>query len=332
LNARQYLPPPKISVILPTWNRLARLKIALDSYRNSNYTFVEFIVIDNNSDDGTWDYLLEIEGIDPRVRPFRNPQNLGPSKTLLRGFCECKSPFIIFMADDDVLKGEYIELCVEIFERYPKVGMVHHFLDGWQAEKKVNKFDIFNSGAEAICEGFMKSGSMPGIAWRLEALRIRDFNMSPRVIYPQVELSIKMLQSWDLGVINSCGLCAVNWGDSVLDVKSIQNRPNDFGIGERMSYLERLSDQFISIKCSIAFSGWAYANFESIFLESPKHAKIFISALNVSLNRMTPEVLIKLFKNGYYYITIKILLENIFSPKVIINYYRWLLYKFKKYK
>jgi GT2 family glycosyltransferase len=47
----------RLSIILPTWNRLPHLRSCLDLLRRNSFYANEIIVIDNNSQDGTVDYL-----------------------------------------------------------------------------------------------------------------------------------------------------------------------------------------------------------------------------------------------------------------------------------
>lgn len=128
-----------ISVVLPTYNRLSRLKIALPSFLSTKICNVQFIIIDNNSDDETWQYLIDVASSDDRIEIYRNSQNVGGIKTIFRGYCEVRAPYAIFLADDDLLIGDYIAKCLEIFERHRDVSLIHHFFEGWQ--KSANRHE-----------------------------------------------------------------------------------------------------------------------------------------------------------------------------------------------
>jgi glycosyltransferase involved in cell wall biosynthesis len=67
---------PKVSVIIPTYNRLPMVKEAVDSVLAQNFEDVELIVVDDGSTDGTAE---EIERYGGRVKLLRIPQNRGVS-------------------------------------------------------------------------------------------------------------------------------------------------------------------------------------------------------------------------------------------------------------
>src|SRR5687768_9711360 len=51
--SRSNLPMPTVSIVLPTYNRLALLREAVDSVRAQTFGDWELIVADDGSDDGT---------------------------------------------------------------------------------------------------------------------------------------------------------------------------------------------------------------------------------------------------------------------------------------
>ncbi|MBF8224472.1 glycosyltransferase [Halomonas sp. 328] len=65
---------PLVSVYLPTYNRLALLKRAVESVLCQTYKNIELIVVDDGSDDGTQEYLEDLSKNDGRVRVFYKSQ------------------------------------------------------------------------------------------------------------------------------------------------------------------------------------------------------------------------------------------------------------------
>ena len=76
------LPPvengPLISVIMPAWNAQETLPFATRSILNQTWRNLELLIVDDCSDDNTWNTLQEIAAKDHRVRIFRNKANVGP--------------------------------------------------------------------------------------------------------------------------------------------------------------------------------------------------------------------------------------------------------------
>ncbi|MDD5491118.1 MAG: glycosyltransferase [bacterium] len=67
---------PKVSILIPTYNRAHFLTICLDSVLAQDYQNIEVIVSDNNSNDNTSDIIKNYLS-DPRMRYYRNETNVG---------------------------------------------------------------------------------------------------------------------------------------------------------------------------------------------------------------------------------------------------------------
>lgn len=251
---------PSFSVVIPTYNRLDRLKICLPTFLATKLEGVEFIIMDNSSTDGTWSYLQELASNDKRISILQNPQNVGAIKTIFRCYCEVKSPYALFLADDDQLEGDYIKQCHMIFTKHPKVGMIHHFAHGWKAlvDKKTSDYDIFQSGDKAQESVATITGSYPGIAFRISCLNLKEFPLADGVIYPQVKVSLYIAKKYDVALINNAGVVTPDWGESLSDFFVSQNRPDDFGLRERGNYVKQFASTEVYIKFIIGMSEWYF--------------------------------------------------------------------------
>jgi glycosyltransferase involved in cell wall biosynthesis len=69
---------PEISVILPSFNRTAFLRAAVESVRAQSHSDWELIVADDGSDKATREYLREIEG--GRIRTLLLPHSGNPAR------------------------------------------------------------------------------------------------------------------------------------------------------------------------------------------------------------------------------------------------------------
>ncbi len=112
---------PKVSVIIPTYNRERLISRALDSVLKQTFTDYEIIVVDDGSTDYTKDVLKKYEG---RIRYFYQA-NSGISGARNRGLAEAKGEYIAFLDSDDAWLPEKLAMQVAILDRDPTVGIVY---------------------------------------------------------------------------------------------------------------------------------------------------------------------------------------------------------------
>ena len=91
----------KVSIILPTLNRLNLLKKSIESVLNQSYTDWELHVIDDASEDGTMEYMNSLK--DERIKYHRvNITGIpGISKYLNYGIINSEGEYIARLDDDD---------------------------------------------------------------------------------------------------------------------------------------------------------------------------------------------------------------------------------------
>lgn len=92
-----------ISVYIPTYNRLEYLMRAVDSVLSQNYPKKEIIIVDDNSTDGTWDYLKALEKKYSYVVVIKKPSDLlrGPQVSRNIAIETAKGKYITGLDDDD---------------------------------------------------------------------------------------------------------------------------------------------------------------------------------------------------------------------------------------
>lgn len=112
---------PLITVYIPTFNRLALLKRAVESVLAQDHPGIDLIVVDDGSTDGTRDYLQTLSGQDARVRHFFNEHNSGACVSRNVAIANARGEFITGLDDDD----------------YFLPGRLSGFLRAWQSHPDV---------------------------------------------------------------------------------------------------------------------------------------------------------------------------------------------------
>ncbi len=92
-----------ISIVIPTFNRIAALKRCLESIFAQVYDGLEVIVIDDFSADATGEYLVDLAGRYPFIKALFNSENKGVNYTRNRGIEIATKKFILFLDSDDEL-------------------------------------------------------------------------------------------------------------------------------------------------------------------------------------------------------------------------------------
>jgi glycosyltransferase involved in cell wall biosynthesis len=113
---------PEVSIIMPNFNTVKFLPEAIKSVFAQTFTNWELIVIDDGSTDSSWEYLQKID--DPRVRVFRNNQNIGAARTINRAIDLAKGKWIGRMDSDDIMLPERIEKQLIALKNNPEVDLL----------------------------------------------------------------------------------------------------------------------------------------------------------------------------------------------------------------
>lgn len=95
---------PKVSILIPVYNRSAYITECIQSALDQIFTDIEVVIVDNASDDGTWEICQQFEVADPRIRIFRNESNIGPVRNWQRCAQEARGEFSKFLFSDDTLE------------------------------------------------------------------------------------------------------------------------------------------------------------------------------------------------------------------------------------
>ena len=107
---------PKVSVIIPTYNRLPMLKEAVDSVLDQDFEDFELIVVDDGSTDGT---IAEIKRYGGRVRLLQHSENRGVSAARNKGILHAKGKYIAFLDSDDLWVKDKLKIQVAFLDENP---------------------------------------------------------------------------------------------------------------------------------------------------------------------------------------------------------------------
>lgn len=109
----------KVSIIILNWNGKRFLKKCLNSFKKVKYSPLEIIVVDNNSSDGSQEYVKKFH---PQVKLIENKQNQGFATGNNAGFKASTGDFILFLNNDTKVTPKFLNLLMADFKKDPQLG------------------------------------------------------------------------------------------------------------------------------------------------------------------------------------------------------------------
>jgi len=115
---------PKVSVVIPTYNRAELLRSAIISVLNQTFQDFEIVVVDDASKDNTAEVISSFN--DKRIKYIRHETNKGEAGARNTGVMNSEGEYIAFLDDDDEWLPEKLKKQIELFENSPReVGGVY---------------------------------------------------------------------------------------------------------------------------------------------------------------------------------------------------------------
>lgn len=93
--------PARVSVVMPAWNAAATLQASMDSVFAQTHADVELIVVDDCSNDATWELIRDAAAREPCVVPIRQAKNGGVAAARNAGIEAATGTHIAFLDSDD---------------------------------------------------------------------------------------------------------------------------------------------------------------------------------------------------------------------------------------
>lgn len=127
---------PRISVVIPTYNRAGYIENALDSVFNQTYQDFEIIICDDSSNDNTLEVINSIKAKSKLpIHVEVLPKNLGVSAARNKAIFLAKGELIAFLDSDDSWKSEKLEKQVDFLDKnsdFIGVGCSFNIYDGYE--------------------------------------------------------------------------------------------------------------------------------------------------------------------------------------------------------
>ena len=111
---------PKISVVIPLYNKGFIISETLNSVLAQTFTDFEIVIVNDGSTDNSFEIVSQYS--DDRIRLY-NQENKGVSKTRNAGIEYSKSELIAFLDADDYWHPNHLEELYQLYIDFPNCGL-----------------------------------------------------------------------------------------------------------------------------------------------------------------------------------------------------------------
>ncbi|MDD5691119.1 MAG: glycosyltransferase family 2 protein [Candidatus Omnitrophica bacterium] len=157
---------PKVSILIPVFNRENLIEETLNSAVNQTYASTEIIVVDNKSNDSTYNIVKQFASKYLNIKVYQNMENIGPVKNWRRCLDYSTGEYVKILWSDDLVSPTFIEKTLPYLLNYGNVGFVFTGTEIFNDNTgKITKdYFIGNTGiydAKKFIEGSLLGGPFP---------------------------------------------------------------------------------------------------------------------------------------------------------------------------
>lgn len=116
---------PKVSIIIPAFNREQYIGMAIRTVLDQTYRDLELIIVDDGSTDATLTIAQQFAREDDRVRVLTDKINRGAAYALKTGFEAARGEYVGQVDSDDILEARAVELTAAVLDDDINCGLVY---------------------------------------------------------------------------------------------------------------------------------------------------------------------------------------------------------------
>ncbi|MFJ1703162.1 glycosyltransferase family 2 protein [Kitasatospora sp. NPDC088346] len=239
-----------LDVLLPYYGDVALMKAAVRSVLAQTDEDWRLTVVDDGKEPGVPEWFAELG--DPRVRYFRNEQNLGVTGNYRKCLGLAEYEHMVFMGTDDIMLPNYVATVRSCLAEHPGAAIVQPGVEvidsagrpstslADEAKRRLYAPRLRGRtvmGGEELATSLLKGNWLyfPSLCWRTEAVRTTGFRDDVEIIQ-DLALVIDLLQAGEQVVID--------------DTRCFQYRRHN-----------------VSVSATSAFSGARFAEARRYFLD-----------------------------------------------------------------
>jgi glycosyltransferase involved in cell wall biosynthesis len=157
-------PTPRVSVIVPTFQRAGLLRLCIESFdAQADAPDFEVVVIDDGSTDDTAATLAALQSGRPWLRWSSQPTNRGPAAARNRGVSEARANLLLFVDDDVVASHDLLHTHLRLHDAADDEQLAVLGRVDWHPSVDVTPFMrwLDRSGLQFAYDTWLREGPVP---------------------------------------------------------------------------------------------------------------------------------------------------------------------------
>lgn len=165
---------PQISVVMPVYNRKQYLKESIESILNQTFTHFEFIIVDDQSTDSSWQTIQEYTRKDSRIVAVKNTAEKGCWSARNFGWNLAKGKYIAVMDSDDIALPQRLQTQFDFMEQNPDIDICGSWIKMFGNKENITELPELNNEIRDLMF-FVNSIAQPSII--LKTAAFEKFNL-----------------------------------------------------------------------------------------------------------------------------------------------------------
>jgi glycosyltransferase involved in cell wall biosynthesis len=202
--------PPLVSVVTPFYNTADYLRECIESVLSQTYLRFEYLLVDNQSTDGSAAIAAEYAERDPRIRVIRNPEFVGQVRNYNGALRQVArdARYVKVVQADDCIFPECLERMVAVGEAHPTAAIISSYflmgrhLSGSGIEWPTECISGRIASRLQLLEKRFIFGSPTTLLYRADLVANREPFYSESSLHDDTDLCYEVLADADMGFVH----------------------------------------------------------------------------------------------------------------------------------
>jgi glycosyltransferase involved in cell wall biosynthesis len=201
---------PLVSVVTPFYNTDVYIAQCIESVLSQTYTNFEYVLIDNQSTDRSFEIANSYAGKDSRIRLLRTPRFFTQMQNASFALeqCDPAAAYCKIVFADDWLDRQCLDQMVTLAEAHPGVGIVGsyyvwgHAVAGLGLDAHCNVFSGKEACRRFLLDGVFPFGSPSTVLYRASLVRAHTPFFADGHLHEDTEAVLRLLREHDFGFVH----------------------------------------------------------------------------------------------------------------------------------